>query len=130
MISKKKILVVEDNKMNRMLLCEIVTSVSIYEVLEAENGQEALRILKQYGEEISLILLDLVMPVMDGYEATKEIRKFSTRLPIIAITAFAYASDEQKVMESGFDAYMSKPINANQLKGQITSILKQHIMFM
>lgn len=65
------------------------------------------------------------MPVMNGYEATREIRKLSTQVPIIAVTAFAYASDEQKVMENGFDAYMAKPINANQLKGQITSILKQ-----
>lgn len=67
---------------------------------------------------------------MNGYEATREIRKLSTQVPIIAVTAFAYASDEQKVMENGFDAYMAKPINANQLKGQITSILKQHIIFM
>lgn len=74
--------------------------------------------------------MDINMPVMDGYEATKEIRKYSKRVPIIAVTAFAYASDEQRVMENGFDAYMPKPINANQLKGQITSILMKHITFM
>jgi DNA-binding response OmpR family regulator len=51
-------------------------------------------------------------------------------VPIIAVTAFAYASDEQKVMENGFDAYMAKPINANQLRRQITTILSKHIIFM
>ena len=74
--------------------------------------------------------MDINMPIMDGYEATKEIRKFSTKVPIIAVTAFAYASDEQKVMENGFDAYMAKPINANQLRRQITTILSKHIIFM
>ena len=69
---------------------------------------------KQYNPQI--ILMDINMPVMDGYEATKEIRKYSAKVPIIAITAFAYASDEQRVMESGFDGYMPKPINARLLK--------------
>ena len=55
-----------------------------------------------------LILMDINMPVMNGYEATREIRKYSTQVPIIAVTAFAYASDEQQVMENGFDAYMAK----------------------
>ncbi len=70
------------------------------------------------------------MPRMDGYEATKEIRKLSADVPIIAITAFAYASDEQRVLENGFDGYMSKPINAPLLKQQIASILQKesHIL--
>ena len=67
------------------------------------------------------------MPVLDGYEATKEIRKYSAKVPIIAITAFAYASDEQRVMESGFDGYMPKPINARQLKAQLTDIMQKRI---
>ena len=128
MISQKQILIVEDNEINRMLLGEILSAD--YQVVEAENGLEALSVLKERGDVISLILLDITMPVMDGYEATKEIRKYSTQVPIIAVTAFAYASDEQKVMENGFDAYMAKPINADQLKTQITSMLRQHIIFM
>ena len=128
MISQKQILIVEDNEVNRMLLGEILSAD--YQVVEAENGLEALSVLKERGDVISLILLDITMPVMDGYEATKEIRKYSTQVPIIAVTAFAYASDEQKVMENGFDAYMAKPINADQLKTQITSMLRQHIIFM
>lgn len=65
MISRKMILVVEDNALNRALLCQILAAE--YDVLEAENGQAALDLLKQYGEGVSLILLDIVMPVMDGY---------------------------------------------------------------
>lgn len=65
MISQKKILVVEDNEINRAMLSEILSSE--YQVLEAENGAVALDVLKEYGEGISLILLDIIMPVMDGY---------------------------------------------------------------
>lgn len=68
--------------------------------------------------------MDINMPVMDGYEATQKIRKYSAKVPIIAVTAFAYASDEQRVMENGFDGYMPKPINARQLKAQITEIMQ------
>ena len=96
--------------------------------MHAWNGKEAVALFKEYAPQ--LILMDINMPVMDGYEATKEIRKYSTQVPIIAVTSFAYASDEQKVMENGFDAYMAKPINADQLKTQITSMLRQHIIFM
>lgn len=82
---------------------------------------------KQYNPQI--ILMDINMPVMDGYEATKEIRKYSAKVPIIAITAFAYASDEQRVMESGFDGYMPKPINARLLKAQLTEIMQKRIIY-
>ena len=77
-----------------------------------------------------IILMDINMPVMDGYEATKEIRKYSAKVPIIAITAFAYASDEQRVMESGFDGYMPKPINARLLKAQLTEIMQKRIILL
>ena len=74
--------------------------------------------------------MDINMPVLDGYEATKEIRKYSAKVPIIAITAFAYASDEQRVMESGFDGYMPKPINARQLKAQLTDIMQKRFVLL
>ena len=99
-----------------------------YNLIHAWNGQEAVSMFREYDPQ--LILMDINMPVMNGYEATREIRKYSTQVPIIAVTAFAYASDEQQVMENGFDAYMAKPINANQLRTQISAILKQHIIFM
>ena len=74
--------------------------------------------------------MDINMPEMNGYDATREIRKLSTQVPIIAVTAFAYASDEQKIMSNGFDGYMAKPINAKQLKSQLTSILQERIIFL
>ena len=74
--------------------------------------------------------MDLSMPVMDGYEATKEIRKTDITVPIIAITAFAYASDREKVMKSGFDDYMSKPIQAEKLKNTLTEIIKTRMVMM
>ena len=123
---KITILVAEDHDSNYRLIESILRKD--YNLVHAWNGEEAVILSRKYDPQI--ILMDINMPVMDGYEATKEIRKFSTRVPIIAITAFAYASDEQRVMENGFDAYMAKPINASQLRGQITSMLSKHIIFM
>lgn len=122
---KITILVAEDHASNYQLIESILKD---YNLVHAWNGEEALVMFKEHNPQ--LILMDINMPIMDGYEATKEIRKFSTKVPIIAVTAFAYASDEQKVMENGFDAYMAKPINANQLRRQITTILSKHIIFM
>lgn len=65
MLTKKEILIVEDNAINRMILSELLSSE--YKVLEAENGQEALQVLEKHRDEVSLILLDITMPVMDGY---------------------------------------------------------------
>lgn len=123
---KITILVAEDHDSNYRLIESILKKD--YNLIHAWNGEEAVTMFKEYAPQ--LILMDINMPVMDGYEATKEIRKYSTQVPIIAVTAFAYTSDEQKVMENGFDAYMAKPINAGQLKRQITSMLTQHIIFM
>lgn len=97
-------------------------------MIHAWDGQEAVEMFNKYNPQI--ILMDINMPVMDGYEATKEIRKYSAKVPIIAITAFAYASDEQKVIESGFDGYMPKPINAQQLKAQLIDIVQKRIILL
>lgn len=72
--------------------------------------------------------MDINMPEMDGYEATKEIRKLSADVPIIAVTAYAFASDEERILNSGFDAYASKPLEANTLKSQIGDLLKKRIL--
>lgn len=89
---------------------------------------EAVEMFREHNPQI--VLMDINMPVMDGYEATREIRKFSAKIPIIAVTAFAYASDEQKVMESGFDGYMPKPINAKLLKAQLMDIMQKRIILL
>lgn len=123
---KITILIAEDHESNYRLIESILKKD--YNLVHAWNGEEAVSLFKETDPQI--ILMDINMPIMDGYEATNEIRKLSKRVPIIAVTAFAYASDEQRVMENGFDAYMAKPINANQLKKQINSMLTKHIIFM
>ena len=80
---------------------------------------------KEHNPQI--ILMDINMPEMNGYEATKEIRKLSEVIPIIAVTAYAFASDEEQVMNSGFDAYASKPLNASALKKQMVDLLRARV---
>ena len=113
----KTILVVEDNEINRTMLNTILADQ--YQVLEAENGEEALSLLERYKDEISLILLDLVMPVMDGYEAARCLRASShpdaTAIPIIATTANAFSEDIAAALASGMNAHVSKPIDIDQL---------------
>jgi len=127
-IAKDKliILIAEDNESNYKLFESILKYD--YHLIHAWDGQEAVNMFKEYDPQI--VLMDINMPVLDGYEATKEIRKYSAKVPIIAITAFAYASDEQRVMESGFDGYMPKPINARQLKAQLTDIMQKRIVLL
>lgn len=110
--NKLTILVAEDNASNYKLFESILRYD--YHLIHAWDGMEAVEMFREHNPQI--VLMDINMPVMDGYEATREIRKYSAKIPIIAVTAFAYASDEQKVMESGFDGYMPKPINAKLLK--------------
>lgn len=122
--SKLTILIAEDHSSNYKLFETILGHE--YHLIHAWNGQEAVDLFEKHQPH--LVLMDINMPVMDGYEATKEIRKVSTRVPIIAITAFAYASDEQRVLSNGFDGYMPKPINANQLKSKVIDILGKRII--
>ena len=124
--NKLSILIAEDNDSNYKLFASILKGE--YQLIHAWDGQEAVEMFNKYNPQI--ILMDINMPVMDGYEATKEIRKYSAKVPIIAITAFAYASDEQKVIESGFDGYMPKPINAQQLKAQLIDIVQKRIILL
>ena len=123
---KLVILVAEDNESNYKLFESILKYD--YHLIHAWDGQEAINLFKEYNPQI--VLMDINMPVMDGYEATKEIRNFSAKVPIIAITAFAFASDEQRVMESGFDGYMPKPINARLLKAQLKDIMQKRIVLL
>ena len=123
---KLVILIAEDNESNYKLFESILKYD--YHLIHAWDGMEAINLFKEHNPQI--VLMDINMPVMDGYEATKEIRKYSAKVPIIAITAFAFASDEQRVMESGFDGYMPKPINARLLKAQLTDIMQKRIILL
>jgi len=101
---------------------EILFRNQFNKIFRAHNGQEAINIVKQ--NKIDLILMDIKMPLMDGYEATKKIREFNKEIIIIAQTAFAYPEDEIKAYKSGCNGYISKPINKNDLIKLINTLLK------
>jgi CheY-like chemotaxis protein len=105
-----KILVVEDNEDTREILLYRLQSMGEYEVLLAANGKEALDIAKTSMPD--LIIMDLKMPVMDGWEATKALREstWGKDLPIIALTAQAMERDEEKALAAGCSDYIAKPI--------------------
>jgi two-component system cell cycle response regulator DivK len=109
-MARKKILVVEDNLDNRRILVYRLRRIGDFDILEATNGKEALSIVESEGPD--LIFMDLKMPVMDGWEATRRIRagESGSRVPIIALTAQAMAGDEQKALAAGCDDYVAKPI--------------------
>lgn len=124
MFSQKKILVVEDNELNRCLLCQILSSD--YSVLEAENGQEALDLLRQYGEGISLILLDIVMPVMDGYTFLSIVKADPALsiIPVIVTTQSDHESDEVTALSHGATDFVVKPYKPQVILHRVASIIK------
>lgn len=122
---KVNILVAEDNASNYKLVETILGKE--YNLYHAWDGREAVELYEKYKPQ--LILMDINMPEMNGYEATKEIRKLSQTVPIVALTAYAYASDAQKTHDAGMDAYMSKPLNAKQLKDMVSSMMHKHFVF-
>lgn len=120
------ILIAEDNASNFQLFETILKKE--YRILHAWNGQEAVEMFREHRPHI--VLMDINMPVMDGYEATAEIRKLSADVPVLAVTAYAYASDEQRILSYGFDGYTSKPINANALRSKISELVKARLLLM
>jgi two-component system cell cycle response regulator DivK len=117
-----KVLVAEDNAINRELLRELLEARG-YTVVEACNGQEALHMLEQ--DQPDILLLDIGMPVLDGFGVVREIRKnpHLASLPVLAVTAYAMQGDQEKARDSGFDGYLSKPINAAALDEQMARLL-------
>lgn len=109
----KLILVVEDEEFNRIYFEELLNQMHC-NVLVAHNGLEAIDIC-QKNDKIDLVLMDIKMPLMDGYEATKEIKKIRPNLPIIAQTAFALLGDKNKSLENGCDDYIAKPVKKDVL---------------
>jgi two-component system, cell cycle response regulator DivK len=107
----KRILVVEDNLDNRRILVYRLKRIGDFEIIEASNGEEALQVVQSQPPP-DLIFMDLKMPVVDGWEATKRIRALEVgkSIPIIALTAQAMAGDEQKALAAGCDDYLAKPI--------------------
>jgi CheY-like chemotaxis protein len=104
----KRILVAEDNDSNYMLMTYILKKH--YDFFRALNGQEAVALAE--SEKPDLILMDMKMPIMDGMEATRQIRAKMPNMPIIALTANAFDSDRQHALEAGCNDFISKPVSA------------------
>ncbi len=116
---RKKILIVEDNESNFQLLEEILSDR--FDIVFAKDGAESVTVFAK--ETPDLVLMDINLPIKDGYQAMADIRMLSKTVPIIAVTAYAQRSDRQKVMSSGFTDYLSKPVEEEELIAKIRKYL-------
>ena len=115
----KRILVVEDQEDNRQIIRDMVAATN-YEITEAENGEQALAAIAK--ERPDLILMDIQLPIMDGYTATRRIKDNPAlrSIPIIAVTSYV---EEQKAQAAGYDEYVSEPYSPRQLMAKIRQYL-------
>lgn len=104
------VLITEDEEVNFYYLKTIFKKTEA-KILRAKNGKEAVDLIRDFHGDIDLVLMDLNMPVMDGYEAMKIIKAQHPQIPIIAQTAYTLSEDRNKCMKAGFNDYISKPIN-------------------
>ena len=121
---RKQVLIVEDNALNREILCEILSTQ--YRVLQAENGQEALDLLQAHGDDVALILLDVMMPVMDGYAFLDRIRTdhVLSRIPVIVTTQSDSEEDEIIALSHGATDYVPKPYRPRAILHRAASLIK------
>ena len=117
----KRILVVEDEEDNMQILRDLLTNAG-YEMIEAENGEEALAAVKQRPD---LILMDIQIPIIDGYEVTRRIKSDPSlrSIPIIAVTSHAIGGGEEKARAAGCDDFVPKPYSPRQLLAKIREYL-------
>jgi len=118
----RRILVVEDQQDNRQILRDLLGSAD-YEMDEAENGQQAIDAVAKQRPD--LILMDIQLPIMDGYEATRRIKgnPATKDIPIIVVTSYALSGDEGKARDAGCDAYVTKPYSPRLLLAKIREYL-------
>ena len=117
--AKIRVLLAEDNEVNRLVIRHML-SADTHALTFAENGAEALRLVRETDEEFDVILMDVSMPVMDGYEAARAIRDFERaekrdRTPIVCVTAHVMASDVDKSVDAGMDDFLAKPVSQDKL---------------
>jgi CheY-like chemotaxis protein len=122
-----KILLVEDNDMNRDMLSRRLARKG-YETVEAVDGQDGVD--KTRAERPDLVLMDMSLPVLDGWEATRRLKADAeTRgIPVIALTAHAMAGDRERALDAGCDDYDTKPIEFDSLLGKIEALLAHHTL--
>lgn len=119
----KKILIVEDNEDSRELVVKVLKNKG-YLTVEAVDGEDAIE--KAMGERPDLILMDISIPKLDGYEVTKRLKSAEEfrDIPIVALTAHAMKGDREKIIVAGFEGYISKPINVRELPDQVKAYLR------
>ena len=118
----KKILVVDDTEDNRQILRDLL-GMAGYDMVEAHDGAEAVERASEHRPD--LILMDIQMPVMDGYEATRRIKAIPElkAIPVVAVTSYALSGDEARTREAGCDAYIAKPYSPRQLLAKVREII-------
>jgi two-component system, cell cycle response regulator DivK len=116
----KRILVVEDQLDNRQILRDLLTSVG-FNLVEAEDGAQGVAAAETHRPD--LILMDIQMPVLDGYEATRRINPALKAIPIIVVTSYALSGDEEKARAAGCDDYITKPYSPRQLLAKVNALL-------
>ena len=118
----KRILVIEDQEDNRRIVRDLLTSVG-YELIEAVTGEEGMNLAEMHRPD--LILMDIQLPGLDGYEATRRIKanRVLRQIPIIAVTSYALSGDDIKAKEAGSDGYVTKPFSPRALLAKIREYL-------
>ena len=118
----KRILVVEDTADNRQILRDVLSAAG-YDLVEAVDGGSGVAMAAAHKPD--LILMDIQLPVIDGYEATRRIKADPAlrHIPIIAVTSYALSGDEEKTRAAGCDAYIAKPFSPRQLLGMVRSLI-------
>jgi two-component system, cell cycle response regulator DivK len=118
----KRILVVEDTEDNRQIIRDLLTSAG-YEMIEALDGGQGVAMAAQHKPD--LILMDMQLPVLDGYEATRRIKADPAlaHIPVIAVTSYALSGDEAKTKAAGCNAYVAKPFSPRQLLAKVRECL-------
>lgn len=122
-MEKKIILIAEDDDTS-FALFQVYLSKEKFRLLRTTNGEQTIEIFRK-NPDTALILMDLKMPLMDGYEATRQIKKLNPAVPIIAQTAYALAGDNKKALDAGCDDYLAKPIKKMELLEKINALLKE-----
>jgi CheY-like chemotaxis protein len=121
-MSGHRILVVEDNPLNLKLVRDVLTAYG-YEIVEAQTGEDGVSLAADCAPD--LVLMDLQLPGIDGYEALRRIRQDprTGAVPVVALTAFAMREDRERTADAGFDGYLSKPISVRELPTQVDDFL-------
>lgn len=123
---KQTILIAEDDNINFLLFQKIIADFN-YNILRAKDGQEAVTICKN-NPEINLILMDIKMPILSGFEAILQIRPIYPKIPIIAQTAYSSEEDKIKIEKAGFTDFISKPLDRTKLNTMISNYLNSHLI--